>query len=171
MVNPIILPYKGTLPTLNDGVFIAPSSVVIGDTVLGANVSVWFNVTIRGDVNTIRIGENTNIQDGTTCHVTYKKYPLSVGENVTVGHNAILHGCTIGSNCLIGMGATVMDGAIVEDDCMVAAGAVVTQGKVVKKGEVWGGFPAKKMRDMTDDDRAFIAGNAKHYVSLASDYK
>jgi carbonic anhydrase/acetyltransferase-like protein (isoleucine patch superfamily) len=171
MANPIIMPYKGISPILEEGVFVAPASVVIGDTVLAKNVSVWFNVTIRGDVNYIRIGENTNIQDGTTCHVTYKTHPLVIGQNVTVGHNAILHGCTVGNSCLIGMGATIMDGAVIEDDCMIAAGAVVTPNKTVKTGEVWSGFPARKMRDMNDDDRSFIAGNAKHYVSLASEYK
>ncbi len=167
----IILPYNGITPTLEDGVWIAPNSAVIGDTILGLNVSVWFNVTIRGDVNYIRVGKNTNIQDGTTCHVTYKKFPLIIGENVTVGHNVILHGCTIGNNCLIGMGAIVMDNVIIENDAMIAAGAVITQGKVVKSGEVWAGAPAKKMRDMNADDRRFITENASHYVSLAENYK
>jgi carbonic anhydrase/acetyltransferase-like protein (isoleucine patch superfamily) len=171
MAEAIILPYKGTLPTIDESVFIAPGSAVIGDTVLEKNVNVWFNVTIRGDVNSIRIGENTNIQDGTTCHVTYKTHPLVVGKNVTVGHNALLHGCTVGDNCLIGMGAIVMDGAVVESGSMVAGGAVVTPGKVVKSGEIWSGVPAKKMADMDDAMRQFIDGNATHYVELAADYK
>lgn len=166
-----ILPYKGIQPTLEEGVWIAPGSTVIGDAVLGKNVNVWFNVTIRGDVNYIRIGENTNIQDGTTCHVTFKTHPLIIGKNVTVGHNALLHGCTVGDNCLIGMGCVVMDGAVVEDDAVVAAGAVVSPNKVVKSGEIWAGVPAKKIAEVDDKMRAFIAGNATHYVELAADYK
>ena len=167
----LILPYQGVTPTLANDVFIAPGAAVVGKVTIGQGSNVWYNVTIRGDVHTISIGEMTNIQDGSVCHVTYKKFGLTVGNRVTVGHNAILHACEIGDDCLIGMGSTVMDGAVVESGAMVAAGALVTPGKVVKSGELWTGSPARSARPMTDEEKAYVAWSAEHYYKLGQEHK
>lgn len=165
-----ILPFKGILPTIADTAYVSPSATVAGDVHIGAGSSIWFNVAIRGDVNHVRIGENTNIQDGTVCHVTYKKYPLLVGSGVTVGHGAILHGCKLKDGAFVGMGAIVMDGAVVESGAMVAAGALVSPGKVVKKGELWSGVPAKKMREMTQEETDYLPWSAEHYRKLGAEF-
>lgn len=167
---PIILPYQQTAPTIHPSAFVAKGAVVTGDTHIGANSSIWFNVTMRGDVNHIRIGENTNIQDGTVCHVTYKKFPLIIGNNVTIGHNATLHACTVEDFGFVGMGAVVMDGAVVETGAMVAAGALVPPGKVVKSGEIWAGNPAKFFRPMTQEEKDYLPWSAQHYVKLGQEY-
>ncbi|HSV28165.1 MAG TPA: gamma carbonic anhydrase family protein [Candidatus Omnitrophota bacterium] len=166
-----ILPYKGVRPTIADDVFIAPTAVVIGDVVIGAGSSVWFNCTVRGDVHEIRIGERTNIQDGTVVHVTGGKFGTYIGSDITIGHGAVLHACTLEDCCFIGMGATVMDGAVVETGAMVAAGAVVTPGKRVRKGELWAGNPAKLLRELTEADIAFFPKSAANYVALAATYR
>lgn len=166
----LILPFKGVMPTIDPSVFIAPSASVIGDTVIGAGSSVWFNVAIRGDVHEIRIGERTNIQDGTVVHVTSGKFGTYIGDDITIGHMACLHACTLESRCFIGMGATVMDGAVVESGAMVAAGALVTPGKVVKSGELWAGSPAKCIRKLSEADIEGMGKNAPHYVALAEHY-
>ena len=171
MPEPIILPYQGINPNISSDAYIAPGAAVTGDVEIGSQSSVWFNVTIRGDVNHVRIGKNTNIQDGTVCHVTFKKFPLIIGDNVTIGHNATVHACTIGDECLIGMGSCILDGAVVEKGAMVAAGAVVSPGKVVKSGELWAGVPAKKVRELSQKEKDYLPWSAKHYVKLGQAYK
>ena len=166
-----ILPYQGTLPTIAEDVFIAPTATVIGDVVIGAGTSVWFNCVIRGDVHEIRIGARTNIQDGTIVHVTGGKLGTYIGDDITIGHGAILHACTLEDCCFIGMGAIILDGAVVETGAMVAAGAVVTPGKRVKAGELWGGNPAKLLRTLSDEDRAFFPVSAANYTALGQRYK
>lgn len=165
-----ILPFKGTVPTLGQGVFVAPGATVIGDTVIGADTSVWFNCVIRGDVHEIRIGERTNIQDGTIVHVTGGKLGTYIGSDITIGHGAILHACTLEDACFIGMGAVVLDGVVVEKGAMVAAGAVVTPGKRVKAGELWAGNPARMLRRLSDEEIAFFPVSAAKYVELAHQY-
>ena len=166
----ILLPYKGIRPDIEDRVYLAPSASVIGDVKIGEDSSVWFNCVIRGDVNNVIIGRRTNIQDGTVIHVSSTTQGTYIGDDVTVGHMALLHACTIGDRAFIGMKACVMDDATVEADAMVAAGALVTSGKTVKSGELWAGSPAKKMRDLTDEELAFLKFSAKRYVSLAHEY-
>jgi carbonic anhydrase/acetyltransferase-like protein (isoleucine patch superfamily) len=165
-----VFPYRGIMPTLGNGVFIAPSADVMGDVVIGEASNIWFQCVIRGDVNHIRIGSHTNVQDGTVIHVTRKTHPTLIGSHVTIGHKAILHGCTIEDYAFIGMGAMVMDGAVVEPYGFVAAGAVVTPGKRVKSGELWAGSPARYMRDIREDERTYIPVSASHYVALAREY-
>lgn len=166
-----ILPYQGTLPTIAPDVYVAPNATVIGDVVIGAGTSIWFNCVIRGDVHEIRIGERTNVQDGTIIHVTAGGNGTYIGSDITIGHGAILHACTLGDGCFIGMGAIVLDGAVVETGAMVAAGAVVTPGKRVKTGELWGGNPAKLLRELSEKDKGFFAVNAINYVALSQRYK
>ncbi|MGE5516350.1 MAG: gamma carbonic anhydrase family protein [Bacteroidota bacterium] len=167
----LILPYQGTLPTIDSECFIAPNATVIGDVVIGKGTNVWFNVVIRGDVHEIRIGERTNIQDGTIVHVTSGKFGTYIGSDITIGHGAVLHACTLEDGCFIGMGATILDGAVVESGAMVAAGAVVTPGKRVKSGELWAGNPAKMMRELKPEDVAFFPRSADNYVKLAAQYR
>ena len=167
----LILPYKGTLPTIDSSCFVAPNATVIGDVVIGKDTTVWFNVVIRGDVHEIRIGERTNIQDGTIVHVTSGKFGTYIGSDITIGHGAVLHACTLENGCFIGMGATILDGAVVESGAMVAAGAVVTPGKRVKTGELWAGNPAKMMRELKPEDTAFFPKSAANYVALAEQYR
>ena len=166
----LILPYKGTVPTIATDAFIAQNAVIVGDVVIDSQSSIWYGCVLRGDVNSIRVGKRTNIQDGTIVHVTSQRFACVIGANVTVGHAAILHGCTLEDDCFVGMGATVMDGAIVESGGMVAAGALVTPGKIVKKGELWAGSPAKFMRTLTADDLAYFPVSAAHYAEVAWNY-
>jgi carbonic anhydrase/acetyltransferase-like protein (isoleucine patch superfamily) len=165
-----LLPYKKIMPTLGCDVFVAPTASVIGDVVIGDDSNIWFGVTIRGDVHEIRIGQRTNIQDGTVIHVTRQVSGTYIGDGVTVGHMALLHACTIGNNAFIGMGAIVLDEAVVEDGAMLAAGAMLTPGKRVPSGELWAGRPAKFMRQLTPEDLAFFPVSADNYVRLAKDY-
>ena len=168
---PIILPYKGVWPTIHETAFIAPGAVVIGDVVIGAESTIWFNVTVRGDVHEIRIGARTNIQDGSTVHVTRGKFGTYIGDDVLIGHNVMLHACTLESGSFIGMSATLMDGAVVEAGAMVAGGALVTPGKRVLSGELWGGSPAKFMRKMNDEDAATIPRLTEHYAEEGEVYR
>lgn len=165
-----ILPFKSVLPTIPDDVFVASTAAVIGDVVIGAESSVWFGCTLRGDVNNIIIGERTNIQDHTIIHVASEGQGTYIGDDVTVGHGAILHACTIGHRAFIGMQACIMDDAVVEDGAMVAAGALVTPGKRIPSGQLWGGSPAKYMRDLTDQEKEFQIYSAQRYVRLAKEY-
>lgn len=165
-----ILPYKNTLPTLAKDTFIASGAVVIGDVHIGAKTGVWFGCVIRGDVNYIRIGERTNIQDGTIIHVTRKTGPTIIGSGVTIGHSVLLHACTLEDNSFVGMHSTVMDGAVVESGGWLAAGALLTPGKRVPKGQIWAGNPAKFLRNLTDGETAFIPVSAQNYVELAEEY-
>jgi carbonic anhydrase/acetyltransferase-like protein (isoleucine patch superfamily) len=167
----VILPYQGVLPTIDADAFIAPTAVVVGDVVIGAGSSVWFNCTIRGDVHEIRIGERTNIQDGTVVHVTGGKFGTYIGSDITIGHGAVIHACTLEDGCFIGMGATILDGAVVESGAMVAAGAVVTPGKRVPTGELWGGNPAKLLRPLKPEDIAFFPKSAANYAALGRRYR
>ena len=165
-----IIPYKGILPKIHDTVFIAHNACVAGDVEIGEDSSIWFGVQMRGDVDVIRIGKRTNIQDGTIIHVTRKVSGTYIGDGVTVGHAAILHACTIHDNAFIGMGAIVMDEVVVESGAMVAAGAVVTPRKRIPSGQLWGGNPAKYMRDLRQDELDFFPVSADNYVRLAKEY-
>ena len=164
--------YQGMEPQLGERVYIDPASVVIGDVVMGDDCSVWPMTVIRGDMHRIRIGARTSVQDGSVLHITHASdfspegFPLTIGDDVTIGHKAILHGCTLGSRILVGMGAIVMDGAVVEDEVIIAAGAVVTPGKHLKSGYVYAGNPAKALRPLKDKERAFFPYTAGNYVKL-----
>jgi len=167
----LILPYRGILPKIDENAFIAETAVIAGDVEIGADTGIWYGCVIRGDVNQVRIGARTNIQDGTIIHCARDKFPCLIGSDITVGHGAILHACSLEDGCFVGMRATVMDGARIESGAMVAAGALVTPGKRVPKGELWAGSPAKKLRDLTEAELAFFPVSAEHYVNLARDYK
>jgi len=163
--------YKGIKPKLNNSVFCVDSAEIIGDVEIGAESSIWFQVVIRGDVNFIRIGERTNIQDGTVIHVTNKTHPTFIGDDVTIGHNVTLHGCKIGNRCLIGMGAVVMDGADVADDSMVAAGALVAPGTVIPSGTLFVGSPAKYKRHLSVSEIAGLQQSAVNYLNYVASYR
>ena len=168
--------YRGIRPRIGERVFVHGSSSVIGDVCLGDDVSVWPNVSLRGDVNRIEVGEGTNIQDNTACHVTHvhagdpEGAPLLIGKHVTIGHGAILHGCTIGDECLVGMGSVVLDHAVLEDRVFLAAGSLVPPGKRLEGGWLWMGRPATKVRPLTDDEIAHLRYSAEHYVAVKDDY-
>ena len=157
-------------PDIAEDAFIAPSAVVIGDVKLQAESSIWFGAVLRGDIETITIGRGSNIQDGTVCH-TDPNNPCTVGEYVTVGHMAMLHGCTIGDHSLVGIGATLMNGSSVGKECIVGAHALVTEGKRFPDGVVIMGAPAKVVRELTDEDRAKLRANADRYVQRARRYQ
>lgn len=165
-----LLPYKGIVPRLGRDVFIAPGAWVIGDVVIGDGSSVWFNTLVRGDVHFIRVGAHTNIQDNSTLHVTGEKFPLVIGDRVTVGHRAIVHGCAVEDDCMIGMGSIVMDGAKIGAGSLVGAGAVVTPGTVVPAGSLVLGMPARVVRAVNDRERSLIVRSGAHYRDLARDY-
>ena len=170
MSGPIILPWRGVSPTIAADAFIAPRAVVIGDVVIGAGVSVWFNCVLRGDVNHIRVGARTNIQDGTVVHVSYRTHPTIIGEDVLIGHHATIHGCTLESKSFVGMKAMVMDGAVVEREGMVAAGALVAPGKRVPQRQMWAGSPARFVREVKDAELASFAEAVTRYVGLGEEY-
>jgi len=165
-----IYPYKGTLPTIADSAFTAPSADIIGDVVIGEQSTVWFNCTVRGDVNEIRIGNQTSIQDNTVIHVARRGQGTYVGDRVTVGHAVILHACTIEDGAVVGNGACVMDDAKVEKGAIVAANALIPPGKTVKANEVWAGNPAKKLRDVRPQEVEFFHTNMLDYCDLAKEY-
>jgi gamma-carbonic anhydrase len=166
----MILPYLDVTPRIAAGVFIAPTATVIGDVVVGADSSIWFGCIIRGDVNEIRIGERTNIQDSTVVHVARQKFGTYIGSDITIGHMALIHACTLEDRCFIGMRATVMDGCVVEEGAMIAAGAVLTPGKRAGRGQLWAGTPAKHFRDLDPEEQRQLAATGAHYVRLASSY-
>ena len=163
--------YRGITPKLAEDVFCVDSAEIIGDVEIGAASSIWFQVVIRGDVNYIRIGDRTNIQDGTVIHVTNKTHPTLLGHDVTIGHNVTLHGCKIGNRCLIGMGAVVMDGVEIEDDVMIAAGALVTPGTHVPSGTLFAGAPAKYKRHLSDQEITGLQQSADNYLSYVKSYE
>lgn len=169
-VPPIILPFNGLRPKLGRNVFVAPGAAVIGDVELGDGCNIWFGCVIRGDDHFIRIGAQTNVQDGSVIHITKDLHPTIIGARVTIGHGVRLHGCTIEDDAMIGIGATVLDGAHVESGAVVAAGAVVAPGKRVRSGEMWAGCPARLARPIKDGERDFIRRNAPHYCGLAAAY-
>jgi len=171
-----IRPYKGIFPNLGARVYVDDSAAVIGDVQLGDDASVWPMCSVRGDVNFIRIGARTNIQDNSIIHVTHKYSELPdgracvVGDDVTVGHQCVLHACNIGNRCLIGMGSIVLDGAVLHDGVLLGAGSLVTEGKVLDGDYLWMGRPAKKVRALTEKEMAWFGYSAKHYVKLKDDY-
>ncbi len=169
--NSVVMPWQGHEPKMGRDVFLASGASVIGQVELGDDVNVWFNTVIRGDVNTIKIGARTNIQDNTTVHVTVNTGPTRIGSDVTIGHNAVIHACTIEDECLIGMGATILDGAIIRSRCFVAAGSVVTPGKEMPSGVMVMGSPAKPVRPLTEAELAFLKRSAKDYVETARSYR
>lgn len=162
----------GHTPSYGENCFFADNATLIGDVVMGDSCSVWFQAVVRGDVHRIRIGNHVNIQDGAVIHATYKTAPTTIGNNVSIGHNAIVHGCTIHDNVLVGMGAIIMDDAVVESNCIIAAGAVVTKNTTVPSGTVLGGMPAKKIKDTSPElISGEIARIAKNYSLYASWFK
>ncbi|MFJ1329019.1 gamma carbonic anhydrase family protein [Capnocytophaga canimorsus] len=164
----ILKKIKGKIPTFGEDCYFAENSVITGDVVLGSQCTLWYNAVIRGDVNSIRIGNKVNVQDGAVIHATYQKYATTIGNNVSIGHNAIVHGCTIGDNVLIGMGSIVMDGCIVESNSIIAAGAVLTQHTHVQAGSIYAGVPAKKVKEMSEEQIKIISQTADNYVKYAS---
>lgn len=175
-MNHNIRAYKGVRPQLGERVMIDTTSVVIGDVVLADDVSIWPLVVIRGDVNRVTIGKRSNIQDGSVLHLTHKSaanpegHPLIIGEDVTVGHKAMLHGCTIGDRVLVGMGSILLDGVIVEDDVMIGAGSLVSPGKRLESGYLYLGSPAKKIRPLTEEEIGGLLYSANNYVGWKNDY-
>ncbi len=163
---------KGITPQFGKNCFLAENAVIIGDVVMGDECSIWYNAVIRGDVHYIRMGNRVNVQDGAVIHCTYQKAPTNIGNNVSIAHGAIVHGCTIHDNVLVGMGSIIMDDCVVESNCIIAAGAVVTKGTRVPSGSVYGGMPARKIKDI---DPALSEGEikriAKSYVKYASWYQ
>ncbi|WP_455221444.1 gamma carbonic anhydrase family protein [Kaarinaea lacus] len=168
--------FQGIHPSIGHAVYIDETALVIGDVIIGEHSSIWPMTVVRGDVNKITIGSNTNIQDGSVLHVTHghQKHPegfaLHVGNNVTVGHKVILHACVIEDNCLIGMGSTIMDGAVVHSHVLVGAGSLVSPGKELESGYLYLGSPVKKLRSLTDEERAWIDYSASHYKKLKNRY-
>lgn len=162
-----ILSFKGKKPSLGQGAFVAPGSYVIGDVRLGEKSGVWFNAVLRGDINSIVVGDRSNIQDNAVIHVVHGTGRIEIGNDVTVGHSAVLHGCKVGDRCIIGMGAVVLDGAEIGSDSIVAAGALVTPGKSFQPKSLIVGAPAKFARQLSDAEIEQIKANAEEYVSLA----
>jgi carbonic anhydrase/acetyltransferase-like protein (isoleucine patch superfamily) len=148
---PVILPVNNIMPSFGANCFIAPNATIVGDVQMGDDCSIWFNAVVRGDVNSIRIGNKVNIQDGAVLHCTYKKTTVRLGNNVSIGHNAIVHGCKVNDNVLIGMGAIVMDNCEIGSNTIIAAGAVVTEGTIVPSGCIFAGVPAKKVKDISQE--------------------
>jgi len=167
----MIYEYKGVRPRLGDGVFLAPGVILLGDVEIGDHSNLWFYTVARGDVNSIKIGPKTNIQDHCMLHVTSDRFPLNIGQCVIVGHRVVLHGCTIHDNALIGIGALVLDGAVVEEGAIVAAGAVVTPGTVIPTNRVAVGIPARPTRKPTEDERTFHMINLSRYQEYGKHFR
>jgi carbonic anhydrase/acetyltransferase-like protein (isoleucine patch superfamily) len=169
---PVILPVKGIHPVIPDDCFVAPNATIVGDVVLGNECSIWFNAVVRGDVNSIRIGNKVNIQDGACIHCTYQKTTVVLGNNVSVGHHALVHGCYVEDNVLIGMGAIVMDNVHIGANSIIAAGAVVLEGTIVPEGSIFAGVPAKKVKDISPE---LLSGEvqriANNYLMYSSWFK
>lgn len=169
---PVILPVKGVSPKLGNNCFIAPNATIVGDVECGDDCSFWFNAVVRGDVNSIRLGNKVNIQDGAVIHCTYQKTKTILGNNVSVGHNAIVHGCKVHDNVLIGMGAIVMDNCEIGSNTIIAAGAVLTEGTIVPSGCIYAGVPAKKVKDISQE---LISGEidriANNYLMYSTWFK
>jgi carbonic anhydrase/acetyltransferase-like protein (isoleucine patch superfamily) len=168
--------YKGIVPKFGERCFIDDSAVLVGDIECGDDVGIWPLVAARGDVNHIRIGNSSNVQDGTVLHVTRRTtahpdgFPLIIGEEVTIGHKCMLHGCRLGNRILVGMGAIIMDGVVVEDEVFIAAGSVVTPNKTLESGYLYVGNPARQKRPLTDEERTFLSVSANNYVRLKDEY-
>lgn len=168
---PLILPVKDKNPQWGSDCYIADNATIVGDVVMGNNCSVWFNAVIRGDVNYIKIGDNTNIQDGAVIHATYQRAATNIGNNVSIGHNALVHGCTLHDNVLIGMGAIVMDNADVQPFVIIAAGAVVLENTICESGYLYAGMPAKKIKPITDEQRELLKRLPNNYIMYSSWFK
>ncbi len=166
----IIKGYKGKFPKIGKNVFIAENAVIIGDVEIGDDCSIWYNVVIRGDVNYIRIGDRTNVQDGTIIHVTHDTHPTIIGKEVTVGHKVMLHGCVIEDRCLIGMSSTIIDGAVIGKESIVGAGALITQNKKVEPRSLWVGSPAKFKRYLTEEEVKGLEQSYKNYINYKNIY-
>ena len=168
----IILPVKGVLPSFGNNCFIAQNATIAGDVIMGDDCSIWFNAVLRGDVNSIRLGNKVNVQDGAIIHCTYQKAKTVVGNNVSIGHNAIVHGCVIDDNVLVGMGAIIMDNAHVGSNSIIGAGAVVLENTIIEPGSIYAGTPAKKIKDISEE---MISGEinriANNYVMYAEWFK
>jgi carbonic anhydrase/acetyltransferase-like protein (isoleucine patch superfamily) len=167
----IVRSVRGLTPKFGDNCFLAETAVVVGEVTMGNNCTVWYNAVVRGDVHSITIGNNTNIQDGAIIHCTYKKAKVIIGDNVSVAHNAIVHGCTVGSNVLIGMAAVVMDDAVIGDGSVIAAGAVILPGTQVEPGSTYAGVPARRVKDVSEEMKAVIARTAGNYPMYAEWFK
>ncbi len=169
---PVILPVNGISPQMGNDCFIAPNATIVGDVVMGDQCSVWFNAVIRGDVNSIRLGNKVNVQDGAVIHCTYERSKTIIGNNVSIGHNAIVHGCVIDDNVLIGMGSIIMDNARIGSNSIIAAGAVVLENTVVEAGTIYAGIPAKKVKDISQE---LISGEinriAENYLKYSNWFK
>jgi carbonic anhydrase/acetyltransferase-like protein (isoleucine patch superfamily) len=168
--HPLILPVKGVMPSVGQHCFLAPNATLTGDVQLGHRCSVWFQAVIRGDVHSIRIGDQTNIQDGAIIHATYQKASTRIGAFVSIGHQAMIHGCTLHDHVLVGMGAIILDHAVVESYCLIAAGSVVLEGTVCESGHLYAGVPARKIKPLTEEQKALIDRTADQYVAYASWY-
>ena len=169
---PVILPVRGKSPQISEDCFVAENATIVGDVTMGTGCSIWFSTVVRGDVNYIKMGNKVNIQDGAVIHGTYKTAPTIIGDNVSIGHNALVHGCTIQDNVLVGMGSIIMDGCGVESNWIIAAGAVVTKNTRVEAGSIYAGVPAKKVKDISE---ALISGEinriADAYITYSSWFK
>ncbi|QNK62808.1 gamma carbonic anhydrase family protein [Pedobacter sp. PAMC26386] len=168
---PVILPVLDKSPKWGENSFIAPNATIVGDVTMGANCSVWFNAVIRGDVNTITIGSDSNIQDGAVIHATYLKAATTIGNRVSVGHNAIVHGCILKDHVLVGMGAIVMDNAVIEEYCIIGAGSVVLENTICETGYLYAGTPAKKIKPITEEQRALLNKLPDNYIMYADWFK
>lgn len=166
-----IFPYKGTVPAIDDSAFIAPSASIIGDVTIGEDANIWYNCVLRGDIEHIKIGARSNIQDGTVIHVANEILGTDVGCDVTVGHSAVLHACRIEDHGFMGMQACSMDGSVIESFAMLAAGALLTPGKRIPKGQLWAGRPAIYKRDLTQEEMDYIKFSSGHYVNMAREHK
>jgi carbonic anhydrase/acetyltransferase-like protein (isoleucine patch superfamily) len=167
----MIIPYQNIFPRIDDSVLIAEGAVIAGDVEIGKDSSIWFNTVVRGDVNYIRIGERTNIQDLTMVHVTYRKFPTVIGNDVSIGHSAVIHGCTVKDFVVIGMGAKILDDALISSNSFVAAGSVVKEKFVVPEGTLVAGVPAKVVRDLRTEEIDKIKQNARNYLFYVEQYK
>lgn len=168
----LVLSVNNIAPQMGKGCSLAPNATVIGDVVMGDQCSVWFNAVVRGDVHSIRMGNKVNVQDNAVIHCTYKTAPTTIGDNVSIGHNAIVHGCTIGDNVLIGMGAIVMDHAVVNSNVLIAAGAVVLENSTLESGYIYAGVPAKKVKKLTPEVfKQNIERIANNYITYAGWFK
>lgn len=167
----LILPVRGIAPQIGNECFIAPNATVVGEVVMGDFCSVWFNAVVRGDVNAITIGHHSNIQDGAVIHCTYQKHKTMIGNYVSIAHNAIIHGCTIEDEVLIGMGAIVMDGAVIKKNAIVAAGAIVLQNTIVEEGTIFGGNPARFLKNVSAEQAEIFLRTANNYVMYKEWFK
>lgn len=167
----IIKSVRGFTPVLGKDCYLADGAIVVGEVTMGDNCTVWFNAVVRGDVHSITIGNNTNIQDGAVLHCTYQRAKLIIGNNVSIAHNAVVHGCTIEDNVLIGIGAIILDHAIIGSNSVIAAGAVVLPGTVVEPGSIYAGIPAKRVKDIGEDMQEVIERTARNYPMYAGWFK